>query len=134
MSRPTIRQIATAGLELINSGVAKTHIAETMAAYLLSERRTKELDKVARAMMELRAQAGVYEAVTVSAHPLTADINLSLERLVKTQHPKATRVIMQARHDLSLIGGIRLEADQLQLDTTVRNRLRRLTHNATTNT
>ncbi len=125
-TKATTRQIATAVNELLNSKLPADKIAQIVAAYLVSERRTKELDSLMRKLLELRAQSGSYEAEVTSAFELSDQIRRELEQIIKATHKNARQVIMNSQRDQSLLGGVRLETPDIQLDLTLRAKLRHL--------
>ncbi|MEO8105171.1 MAG: F0F1 ATP synthase subunit delta [Candidatus Saccharibacteria bacterium] len=97
-----------------------------IAAYLLDERRTGELDSLIRDIMQYRADHGIVEVVAVTAHPLNAAVRVDIEKQVKHLYPAATMVVIAERHDKRVIGGVRLELANQQLDLSVRNKLNHL--------
>jgi F0F1-type ATP synthase delta subunit len=118
------RQIASAISELsFTTPIDK--LANEVAAYLLSERRSNELDSLMRDCMEDRAQHGVVEVIAVSAHELDPRAVEDIKRQVLVHYPKAREVIVSPKHDSSLIGGVRLEFANAQLDLTLRGKLNR---------
>ncbi len=100
-------------------------LANQVAAYLLVERRSNELDSLMRDVMENRAQQGTVEVVAVSAHDLDLQTLADIKREVLMHYPKAQEVIVSPRLDSSLIGGVRLEFANAQLDLTLRGKLNR---------
>lgn len=108
---------------------ARKFVAE-MAGYLLSERRTGELDSLARDFVNLRAKSGLVEVTAVSAHQLTETAIDEVKAKVKQIYPSAKKVIINQRIDRTQIGGVRLELPDKQLDLSVRgkiNQFKRLT-------
>lgn len=97
-----------------------------IAAYLLDERRTGELDSLIRDIMQYRADHGIVEVVAVTAHPLNATVRVDIEKQIKHLYPAATSVVITERHDKRVIGGVRLELANQQLDLSVRNKLNHL--------
>lgn len=100
--------------------------SEEIAAYLLSERRTGELDSLLRDIMQYRADNGVVEVIAVSAFPLSAAARADITKQVKDLYPKATQVMITEQHDESVVAGVRLEFANQQLDLSIRNKLNRL--------
>lgn len=98
-------------------------LSRDIAAYLLAEHRTGELDSLMRDVMKLRAEMGIVEVVAVSARPLSAAAHAEVEAQAKRVYPTATTVIVSEQLDESLIGGVRLEFPEQQLDLSVRDRL-----------
>lgn len=98
-------------------------LAREIAAYLLDTKATDDLESLIRDVMEYRANHGVVEAVAVSAHELTASAIKDLEAILKEEHPKAKTVHVISRQDPSVVGGVRLEMANEQLDLTVREKI-----------
>jgi F0F1-type ATP synthase delta subunit len=98
-------------------------LARAVAAYLLDTHDTDDLESLIRDVMEYRASHGVVEAVAISAHELSPDIIHDLEAILKREHPKAKHVRVIPRQDPSVVGGVRLQLANEQLDLTVRDKI-----------
>lgn len=96
-----------------------------VASYLLSENRTGELDSLARDLINYRAQNGIVEVTTVSAHQLSPAVLKDIRQQVKRLYPNARQIIVNQRLDDSQIGGVRLELPDKQLDLSVRGKINR---------
>ena len=104
--------------------------ASEVAAYLLSEGRTRELDSLLRDMQQDLADDGRLEATAVSAFPMS-DKNLAdAKAALKKAFPSAKQIIISQRIDPDVIGGIRLELANQQLDVSVRSRLNKFIQGA----
>ncbi len=134
MSKPSNKTIATAIDQLISGKLPAAQAAEIVAAYLVSERRTKELDGLMRKVLELRAARGVYEAQITSAYELSDKTRQDLAGIVRAAHANSKRVIMHDKRDKSVIGGVLLESSDTVLDLTVRDRLQYLSQLITNTT
>lgn len=107
-------------------------LAREVAAYLLDTKQTDDLESLLRDVMEYRAQHGVVEAVAVSAHDLPKDVIKDIEAILKGEYPKAKKVHVINRIDPTVVGGVRVEMANEQLDLTVREKIdefKRLTAN-----
>lgn len=107
-------------------------LAREVAAYLLDTGRTNDLDSLIRDVMEYRAQQGVIDAEVVSAYDVTDATIRDIEDIVKTEYSKAKSVQVAKRIDPSVVGGVRVDMANEQLDLTIRNRIdtfKRLTAN-----
>lgn len=98
-------------------------LAEEIAAYLIAEGRTDELDSIIRDVIDYRTQAGIAEADITSAHPISDEQTKDLKKLIKTIEPKTTDIILNQMNDSSLIGGLKLNLANKQLDMTIRAKL-----------
>lgn len=121
MSTPTRRELAEAIVVLSDKRSAK-RLSEDIAAYLVANRRTGELDAIMREVARLReARDGVTEVTATSAHRLNEASHKAIRNLLGTDKLTINEVL-----DAEVIGGVRLETSQLLLDLTVRNRLNQL--------
>ena len=118
------------GQRLIESPVKRSVFAQEIASYLLAEGRTVELEPLLRDINNYRARHEIIELTAVSAHELSAKDRSDIELYARSLHPSAKAIIMNLQQDLSLIGGVRLEIVDQQLDLSIRtqlNRMKRLT-------
>lgn len=118
-------QIAAALARRSLGSVNEPKFAQEIAAYLLTERRSSELDSLLRDVMQYRADNGVVEVSALSAHPLTASVRTDIEKQIRILYPAAKTVVIVAEHDASMVGGVRLELANQQLDLSVRAKLNR---------
>ncbi len=105
--------------------ITQKQFAQQIAAYLLAERRTADLDSLLRDIMQDRANDGIVEVIATSAHDLTPALKTDIERRIRTLYPLAKQIIITPEHDASVIGGVRLNLANQQLDLSVRNKLNR---------
>jgi F0F1-type ATP synthase delta subunit len=99
-------------------------LARETAAYLITERRVSELDSLIRDIEQYRADHnGVVELTAVSAHELDAKVISDIETRLKQAYPEAKDFIINQQLDASVVGGVRLELANQQLDLSVRNKL-----------
>lgn len=104
-------------------GMGEKRFSREIAAYLLSEGRTGELDSLLRDIQQYRADHGIVEVLAVSAHELTDKVRRDIEVQVRELYPKAKKIIISPQHDPNVIGGIRLELANQQLDLSLRAKL-----------
>lgn len=120
----TPRHIVAATLAKKSLGSVKSDtFAKEIAAYLMAERRVSELDSIIRDIIQYRADHGIVEVVALSAHPLTDEIRKQIEIQTRQLYPEAKQVIISYQHEPSVVGGVRLEVGNQQLDLSVRNKL-----------
>ncbi len=101
-------------------------LAIGVAAYLIDEGKTANLDSLLRDVMELRAKEGLVELTAKSAFPLTADEKASIKLVAKKQYPNAHKVIIHEVIDTDVIGGATLSLANANLDLTVKTKLNQL--------
>ena len=119
---PLSQIIATTTLK---DGDISRKFAEEVAAYLLEEGRTDELESVLRDVQADWAQAGFVEVLAYSARPLTADVKKDITAQVKTVFSGAKTVRITELIDATVIGGVRLKLPNRQLDLSVEAKLDR---------
>jgi len=122
----TPRHIIAASLAQKSLGkLSESAFSKEIAAYLIAERRVSDLDSIIRDIIQYRADHGIVEVIAVSAHALTDAIRKQIESQVKKVYPEAQQVIISYQADDTVVGGVKLEFANQQLDLTVRNTLNR---------
>lgn len=124
MAQESRSVIARAIVDDIAAG--KKPDAQAIASYLLQTGGTAGLQPLMRDVMQLRMQQGIVEVVAVTAHALTDANKHDIETQVRALHPNAKQIIIAEQIDASMIGGIRLDFPDAQLDSTVHHSLRTL--------
>lgn len=126
--RTTIASVVTDKL----GSTPTSELGREVAAYLLSENRAHELDSLLRDISAQRADKGVVEVTAVSARPLDDAVRREIEARIRELYPAATEIIIDEQLDPGVVGGVRLELANQQLDLSVRaklNRFKQLTAN-----
>ena len=100
-------------------------LSQEIAAYLLAEGRTGELDSILRDVMQYRTDHGIVEVAAINAHPLSDSAKSDIENLIKGLFPNSKQIIISEQIDTSVIGGVRLELANQQLDLSIRSKLNR---------
>jgi F0F1-type ATP synthase delta subunit len=108
------------------SPTALRHLGREIAAYLLAEHRTGELDAIIRDILQYRADQGIVEVIAVTAFPFSSNVQADITAEVREQYPSAKQIIVSQRHDQTVVGGVRLEFANQQLDLSIRSKLNRL--------
>lgn len=106
--------------------IERTALIQQLAAYLLSENRLDELEPLLRDIVSYRAEAGVVEATTRSVYRLSNKDLVDIKSLTHQVRSKASKVIINEQHDPAVVGGVRVEIVDQQLDLTVQAQLGRL--------
>lgn len=101
-------------------------LSQEIAAYLLAEHNTADLSSIIRDVIAYRAERGIVEATVVSAHALSASVKQEIEKLLRVHYPNAKGFLLNERVDENVVGGLRLEMVDQQLDFTVRSKLNTL--------
>ncbi len=108
----------------LKRGVSRIY-SKQLAAYLLSERRTGELNSLMRDVQADWAADGHIEVIASSAHPLTAAIKAMITKQIKQLYPGAKQIIVTEAYDPAIIGGVRLSLANQQLDLSIEAKLHR---------
>lgn len=120
MAQSSTLEVAQA-IDKLSKQFTGKKLAKAIAAFIVSERRTADLDKIMRKVSLIRQKDGKSEVTVTSAFPITDEAVDSIKQIVDGNNVTVNKVI-----DKSVIGGVRLEANDLYLDLTVRNRLNKL--------
>lgn len=108
------RKLADYAATRIERGDALEVVVQEVAAYLVETRRTREADLVARSIEDDLAARGIVVAHVTSARPLDSHTKGTIQRLLH-----ASTVHLTEEVDVSLIGGMRIEAPGKRLDATL---------------
>ncbi|HSX46841.1 MAG TPA: F0F1 ATP synthase subunit delta [Patescibacteria group bacterium] len=98
-------------------------LAHEIAAYLLVEGRVNELESILRDIMQYRADHGVLEAEVVTAHDIQPHVLDEVKSILKTSHPHAKSIELDTRLEPTVVGGLRVDMANEQLDMTVARKL-----------
>lgn len=121
MSTPARKDIASAIVSLSDKKSQK-QLSAMLASYLVHNRRTSELDIIMRDVMRQREERfDAVEITATSAFRLNETAKNAVRELMGAKNTIINEVI-----DTKMLGGVRLETSEKQLDLTVRNRLDRL--------
>lgn len=119
------KELAKALLPIMDSTKDPAKLAKAIALFLSEEKRTKDLEGLMRDITTLRAESGVIEATVTSAFPLTGALKRDIRSLITKQHG-AKEVILVEVVDPTVLGGVKIETGEHQLDVTVQQKLNRL--------
>ena len=131
MAKISRLKIAAAVADRVDANASAKDLGREIAAYLLSVRRTSELDSLLRDVMQIRAERGVVEVTAVTAFPLTEAVRKDIETNIRTHlltaagAPSVSTIIVSEQNDPKVVGGVRLELANQQLDLSVRAKLNR---------
>jgi F0F1-type ATP synthase delta subunit len=121
------RKLADRAASRLKAGDSKREVLQELAAYLIDTHRTGEAELVVRDIETRLTLNGVIVGTVVSARELTAAAKKDIEALIKHQYGEKSQVMLRERVDESLIGGIRLELPDRQMDASVKAKLEKLT-------
>jgi len=106
----------------LKDGISKK-LGKEIAAYLLYENRTSDLDSILRDVRQNWADNGQVEVIAVSAFKLSEKVINDIKKQISKLYPNAKKIIVTEQHDPSVIAGVRLELANQQLDLTVLSKL-----------
>lgn len=126
MLRATNSSIARALLVDIDGGKDMQAITQSLAAYLVQERRLGDLNAILREVeRQLLTQRGVLYVHAVVARPMSEQQKQDAVTIFQAQSG-AKEVVIEETINKGVIGGVRLTTADQQLDLTVRRQLQRL--------
>ena len=123
MSRASRSQLARVLADRFATAKDVPALEHAIAEYLLREKRVGELDSLLRDIAQIRADEGYVEADVVSAFPLTDAAEADAKDLLKSAYPDAKSIVLNERINSDVIGGMRLELANQQLDLSIRAKL-----------
>lgn len=128
MSKQSTTIIARALLAELRLGKDMQQVTKSLAAYLTVERRTRDAQAIIRELERLLLQEeGKLYVHAASAHKLAESQKKQIVEIFK-EVTTATEIIVQESIDTDVIGGVRLQTADHQLDLTVQRQLQRLKH------
>lgn len=121
MARTTTNQLAEVVYQQLQMHSADT-VAKNVAQFLVSEKRTADLPKIMRELANLRFQKeGLQEVRMTSAFPLDKTLQKQILRGMNIINGIVNETI-----DKDVIGGVRIESNDIVFDLSVRTRLQKL--------
>jgi F0F1-type ATP synthase delta subunit len=132
VSKVSRTQLAKLLAERFATTQDRAKLEQEVAAYLLSEKRASELDSLMRDIAQLRADEGYVEADVVSAFPLSPAAEADVKAVLKGAYPSAKSIRLNERRDERVIGGVKLELANQQMDMSIRAKLNRFKQLVTT--
>jgi F0F1-type ATP synthase delta subunit len=120
------RKLADQAARRIADGESKTTVLRELAAYLIDSGRKHEADLLVRDIVTALIARGNVVGTVVSARPLTDEAKKTIDSFVKHHYADVKSVVLRERVDETVIGGMRIEFADKQLDATVANKLDKL--------
>lgn len=108
----------------LQRGIDRAETA-SIAAYLLEEGRTGELDSLLRDVQAAWANEGVVEVIASSAHELSSQVKQDIEAEARSIYKDAKRIIITAKLDPLVVGGVQLAFVDYHLDMSVAGELKK---------
>ena len=129
MSTISRRKLAAHAADRIARGDKRAAVMRELAAYLIDSGRQREAELLTRDIETALLHRGTAIITTTSARPLTSDAKSSVAAYVKAVYKGITTVAQREVIDEQVIGGVKIELPDAQLDGTVRTKLEKLTVN-----
>lgn len=99
---------------------------EQLAAYMLENRLHAQTTEILESIQaEYQRVHGIVEATTASVHPLTADLKKRIQAIV-AKKTNAKKVVLHELIDPSVLGGVKINAPDMELDLTLKTKLAKL--------
>lgn len=111
--------------DMMDKTSQRTSLAKQIAAYLVAEHQTKELNSLMHDVMTARAKRGIVEADVTTARDLSSGLATQVQQLIKKEYPSAKRVVVQSTVNPEVLTGLRIQTADRQLDQTARGKLDR---------
>ena len=108
----------------LRGGMSKAEIT-SLAAYLLEEGRTGELDSLLRDVQADWAKDGVVEVIASSAHELSPQVRKDIEAEARSIYRDAKRITVTSKLDPAVVGGVQLAFVDYRLDMSVAGELKK---------
>lgn len=121
--KPSRHKVASIISQKSLSGNLSRKTIKELAAYLISTGRTNDLSSIMRDVNELWAEEGVIEVQVTTAHKLSPRLIVETNRIVKKTYPRAHKIEIIEQINPDLIGGIKLEFANKQLDLSLRTEI-----------
>ncbi len=125
MAAPKRKELAKVLTPMIHKSSDPAKLARQIARYLVEQRRTNDVDGLMRDIIALREQDGTVEVTVTSAFPLSQQLKRDIRSLITRSRKDAT-VIINEVVDPSVIGGMKVETSEQQLDITIQAKLNQL--------
>jgi F0F1-type ATP synthase delta subunit len=122
MRVPRTQVARTLSAMTMKSGVNKK-LSREIAAYILESGQFNELDSILRDIQDDWAKHGIINITAVSAFALSDDVKNDIRSHVRSVYPHASQFIINERRDPAIIGGVRIELPNQQLDLSIQAKL-----------
>jgi F0F1-type ATP synthase delta subunit len=111
--------------QTLNSTSTK-QLAQEIAAFLLNNNLTDQLDSIIRDVKLIRQQNGILDVKVISRFPLNQLMLSNINNLLKQYYNNVKEILIEQIIDINLIGGVRLEMADSSLDLSMSNQLKSL--------
>jgi F-type H+-transporting ATPase subunit delta len=99
---------------------------QQLAAYILENRIHNQTSEIMDAVQaEVQRVHGIVEATTASVYPLTAELKKRVQDIVAAK-TGAKKVVLHEQIDPTVLGGVKINAPDMELDLTLKTKLAKL--------
>ncbi|MDB5165498.1 MAG: synthase delta subunit [Candidatus Saccharibacteria bacterium] len=127
MTKISRRKLAQHAASRLASGDKAGDVMRELGAYLIESRRQRELELIVRDIETALLGKGIAIANTTSARTLSETAKRDITDMIKANYSGVSQVLLREQIDPSVIGGVKIELPDRQLDATVRTKLEKLT-------
>jgi F-type H+-transporting ATPase subunit delta len=127
MAKISRRKLSQYVAQRIAAGDPLPEVMRELGAYLIDSRRQRELELIVRDIEAALLKSGIAIADTTSARALTEAAQKEITAMIKANYSGITQVALREHIDPAVIGGVKIELPDRQLDATVRTKLEKLT-------
>lgn len=119
--RVSRRKIAAYAADSLVAGQKTSKVLETVAAYLIANKRTREQELIVRDIEAALQARGIVVADITSAHPVADSLLVEIKKLTGATSLQTRTII-----DGTVLGGIRIDTPGKRFDGTIRRKLNAL--------
>jgi len=116
------RVIATHIADELIKGTSQKKLTKQLAAYLIENRRTNELNLMVRDIQYYLSEKGYILGTVTTAHELGATTKKAIEAFAK-KNTGAKHIELDSIVDESVLGGFKLDLPNKEIDTTIARQL-----------
>lgn len=114
-------------VNMLDEGKGSKSVSKMIAKYLLQNGRISELPSLLRDLSLRNYQKnGIVEVTAISAYELSKTNCREITSYVKNIYPNAKKITVNQKIDSTLIGGVKLELPDKQVDFSIEARLNKL--------
>ena len=112
------RKLAQYAASRALDGKLPANVLRDLAAYLVENKRVRELELVVRSIEEELADRGIMVANVTTARPISDDLRQAVAKTLSAKHVYLREIV-----DPSVVGGVRIDTPNARLDSTIKRKL-----------
>lgn len=126
-SKISRRKLAVWTASKLANGDPVKNVMHQLGAYLIDTRRKKEQPLIIRDIEIALLNEGSVLVQATAARELSAEAIGAIESFIRNEYGADVKVIIEQHIDPTVIGGVKLETPNKQIDATIRTKLEKLT-------